>query len=161
MTEPEEIIESRIVAQIVGAKPDVPVLGALAPSQPGTEKVAPDSHVSVSVDLAGQGLDWKGPGIPCDYSVSIAVRVAESDDPTGELFRAVCRTVRAALDALLGDGCSTLDGDGFFCDAFVLSGTQTARMAFGDFTQFVKAYTATLTGRFIPQQETKQEEQNG
>ena len=156
--EPEEIVESHLVATLEGAANGVAVLGALAPSAPGTEKTAPDTHVSVSVDLASQDLDWLGPGVPCTYSVAVAVHVAEADNPNGALFRDTCRAVRAALAALLGDGCVELDGDGFSCDAFVLGGTQTARESFGDFSQFVKTYTATVTGRFTPPTETTEQE---
>jgi len=157
MTEPEEIVESHLVATLEGAANGVAVLGALAPSAPGTEKTAPDTLVSVSVDLASQDLDWLGPGVPCTYSVAVSVRVAEADDPNGALFRDTCRAVRAALSALLGDGSAALSGDGFACDGFVFGGTQTARESFGDLSQFVKTYTATVNGRFTPPTETKED----
>ena len=156
MVEPEEIVESHLVALLEDAAGDVAVLGALAPSEAGTEKTAPDTHISVTVDLASQDLDWQGPGLPCSYSVAIAVRVAEADDPSGAFFRNTCRAVRTALVALLGDGCATLDGDGFSCDAFVLGDTRTTRESSEDFSQLVKTYNATVSGRFIPQ--TEQEE---
>ena len=157
MTEPEEIVESHLVATLEGAANGVAVLGALAPSAPGTEKTAPDTHVAVSVDLASQDMDDEDFGIPYTYFVAVSVRVAEADDPNGALFRDTCRAVRAALAALLGDGCVELDGDGFSCDAFVLGGTQTARESFGDFSQLVKTYTATVNGRFTPPTETKED----
>ena len=150
MIEPEEIVESHLVALLEGVANGVAVLGALAPSAPGTEKTAPDTHVSVTVDLASQDLDWIGPGVPCTYSVSVAVRVAEADGPNGELFRDTCRNVRAALAALLGDGCA--------CDALVLGATQTRRESLGDFSQFAKIYSATVSGRFTPQTETERED---
>lgn len=158
MIEPEEIVESHLVALLEGVANGVAVLGALAPSAPGTEKTAPDTHVSVTVDLASQDLDWIGPGVPCTYSVSVAVRVAEADGPNGELFRDTCRNVRAALAALLGDGCAALSGDGFDCDALVLGATQTRRESLGDFSQFAKIYSATVSGRFTPQTETERED---
>ena len=158
MIEPEEILESHLVALLEGAANGVAVLGALAPSAPGTEKTAPDTHVAVSVDLASQDIDWKGPGVPCTYSVAVSVRVAEADDPNGALFRDTCRAVRAALSALLGDGSAALSGDGFACDGFVFGGTQTAREPMGDFSQLVKTYTATVNGRIIPPPETEKED---
>lgn len=157
MTEPEEVVESHLVSLLEGAANGVAVLGALAPSAPGTEKTAPDTHISVTVDKASQDHDWTGQGVPCTYSAIIAVRVAEADDPSGVLFRDTCRHVRAALDILLGDGCATLNGDGFACDSFMLGTTQTVRESFEEFPQFVKFYTATVTGRFIPPTETKED----
>lgn len=157
ITEPEEIVESHLVALLEGAANDVAVLGALAPSAPGTEKAAPDTHISVSVDFASQDLDWIGPGVPCTYLASVAVRVAEADGPNGALFRDTCRNVRSALAALAGDGCAALSGDGFSCDALVLDRTQTARESLGeDFSRFVKTYTATVKGRFTPPTETQE-----
>lgn len=156
--EPEEVLESHLVALLEGAVGGVEVIGALAPSAPGTEKTAPDTHISVSVDLASQHIDWQGPGVPCTYSVAVSVRVAEADDPNGALFRDTCRAVRAALAALLGEGCVELDGDGFSCDAFVLGSTQTARESTDDYSRFAKTYNATVSGRFTtpPNQEEKE-----
>ncbi|MCR5839886.1 MAG: hypothetical protein K6G94_09680 [Kiritimatiellae bacterium] len=154
MIEPEEIIEQHIVSLFAGYALAVPVFGALQPSSQGTEKVAPDTHISVAVDLAAQNHDWTGPNVPCDYTASIVVHVADADDPTGALFRDVCRAVRAALSTLMGDGCAALDGDGFACDAFVFDNTVTSRESLGDFSEFTKTYTATVKGRFTPQDET-------
>lgn len=155
MIEPEEIIEAKVAAILEAAQPGFAVVGALAPSAPGVEKLAPVSSIGVVADVSAQGLDWRGPGTPFTYSVRVAVRVAFADDKTGARFRDACRAVRGALAALTGDGCASLDGDGFSCDAFILDGTTTALEALGDSEGMNKTYNATVTGRYNPTTETE------
>ena len=149
MTEPEETIEAKIVAALVAADVPLEVVGALAPAEDGTEKLAPLSHIGVFSDVASQDMDWLGPGVPCSYNVRVAVHVAFADDKTGALFRNACRAVRGVLDALIGDGCAALDGDGFHCDSFILGTTSTVLETLGSGEGMYKAYSATVTGRFI------------
>lgn len=150
MIEPEEVVETKVVDILDAANPGFAVIGALAPSPDGTEKITPLSHIGVFADLASQDLDWKGPGCPCSYSVRVAVRVAFANDKSGAKFRAACRAVRGALAALTGDGCAALDGDGFNCDAFLLDTTATTLGSIGDGEDQYKTYTATIHGRLIP-----------
>lgn len=159
MTEPEEIIEAKLVTLLDAAEPGFDVVGALEPSPEGMEKLAALSHIGVVADIASQDLDWTGPGNPYTYTVRVAVRVAFADDKTGALFRNACRAVRAALHALTGDGCAALTGDGFNCDAFVFNATATAIESLGDGEGMNKTYTATVYGRYKPPTET--EAQNG
>ena len=155
MVEPEEVIEAKVVALLAAALQDVDVIGALSPVPEGEQKLSPDTYVSVFADIASQDLDWKGPGVPCTYSVRIVVHYANADDKSGAGFRDSCRAVRAALATLLGDGCAALDGDGFSCDAFILDGTTTALEALGDSEGMNKTYNATVTGRYNPTTETE------
>lgn len=155
MIEPEETIESKLASLLSAANTGLDVFGALAPADEGVEKFAPLSHIGVVVDLASQGLDWIGPGVPCSYTVRVAVRVAFADDKSGARFQAACRAVRAALVAITGDGCSALDGDGFTCDAFIFASTVTALESLGDGEGMNKTYTATVNGRFTPTNETE------
>ena len=67
------------------------------------------------------------------------------------MFRNVCRTVRAALQSLLGDRCAALDGEGFECDSFVLGSTNTLTEDRGESAAETKTYTAAVVGRFNPQ----------
>ena len=149
MIEPEETIEAKVAALLRAANPGYVVVSALTPAEDGANKVAPLSHIGVVADVASQNLDWEGPGVPCTYSVRVAVRVAFADDKSGQRFRAACRAVRGALDALLGDGCAALDGDGFACDSFVLDSTATILESLGDGDGMNKTYSATVAGRFI------------
>ena len=153
MIEPEEIIEAKLVALLAAALPDVDVIGALSPVPEGEQKLSPDTYVSVFADVASQGLDWMGPGVPFAYSVRIVVHYANADDKSGAGFRDSCRAVRSALAPLLGDGCAALDGDGFSCDAFTLDSTNTSQDFAADSGGMVKTYNATVNGRFNPQQE--------
>ena len=153
MIEPEEIIEAKLVALLAAALPDVDVIGALSPVPEGEQKLSPDTYVSVLADIASQDLDWKGPGVPCTYSVRVVVHYANADDKSGAGFRDSCRAVRSALVPLLGDGCAALDGDGFSCDAFTLDSTNTSQDFAADSGGMVKTYNATVNGRFNPQQE--------
>lgn len=148
MKEPEEVLEIRLVDLIAVALPSLDVLGALSPALPGEQKNSPDTYVSVFVDLASQDLDWRGPGVPCSYSVRVTVHISGADDATGALFRDSCRTVRDALYDLTGDGCSGLDGDGFSCDAFMLESTSTALDGDSDNGGMAKTYNATVQGRY-------------
>ena len=157
MTEPEEIVESKLVALLATAAPAIDTLGALSPASEGVEKLSPDTSISVFADVASQDLDWQGHGVPFTYSVRIVVRVADADDKTGLLFRDTCRSVRSALAALMGDRCSALDGDGFHCDAFVLGATETSRDLSSESGGMAKTYTATVTGRYIPPTENQEE----
>ena len=160
MTEPEETLEARVVALLNSADPGLVVVGALAPTPEGVEKIAPLSHIGVVADLSAQNLDWRGPGVPCAYSLRVMVRVAYADDKTGALFRDACRAVRVALVALTGDGCAALDGGGFSCDAFLLDTTTTALESLGDGDGMNKTYTATVSGRYTPTT-TETEAENG
>ncbi len=151
--EPEEIIEARLTELIAAAMPGWDVIGALAAAPEGRMKELPDTRVTVAVDVASQDLDWTGPGIPRTYSARVAVRCSNADDVTGGMFRDACRTVRDALRGLLGDSCAAMDAGGFSCDAFILSGTETAQDLSADSGGSTKTYNATVTGRFKPQQE--------
>lgn len=150
MIEPEEIIEAKIVAALVAADVPLEVVGALAPAEDGTEKFVPLSNVGVTVDVASQDLDWRGPGVPYTYTARVSVHVAFADDKSGVLFRDTCRAVRGALEVLTGDGCSALTGDGFTCDAFALDNTSTTLAGMGDGEGMTKSYPATVNGRFTP-----------
>jgi hypothetical protein len=158
MTEPEEIIESKLVALLAASGAGIDVLGALAPAPSHTEKKSPDTYISVFVDQSSQDMDWEGPGVPCTYSARVGVHVSNADDKTGALFRDACRAVRGALAALTGDDCKTLGDDGFHCDSFVLGETQTALESFADSFGMAKTYNATVKGRFTPQTETTEKE---
>lgn len=147
MIEPEEIIESKVVALLGAANVGVFVIGALVPAPDGVEKNAPDTYVSVFADVASQDMDWQGPGVPCTYAVRVGVNVAYADDKTGAVFRNVCRAVRGALATLTGDGCAALDGDGFRCDSFMLGSTETSQTYAGEAGGMAKSYNATVTGR--------------
>ena len=153
MIEPEEVIEAKLVALLAAALPDVDVIGALSPVPEGEQKLSPDTYVSVFADVASQGIDWTGPGVPCSYSVRVVVHYANADDKSGAGFRDSCRAVRSAISPLLGDGCAALDGDGFSCDAFTLDSTNTSQDFAADSGGMVKTYNATVNGRFNPQQE--------
>lgn len=148
MTEPEEIIEARLIELVQGVLADVDVIGALSPVPDGEQKQSPDTYVSVFADLASQNLDWRGAGVPCTYAVRLTVHFAAADDATGAGFRDTCRKVRRALHALTGDGCMGLDGSGFSCDAFVLDSTSTAIDQDSESGGMAKTYNATVTGRF-------------
>ena len=158
--EPEELLEGRFVALLSAAAPSVDVLGALAPVPEGEQKKSPDTYISVFVDLASQDLDWQGPGVPCAWSLRVTVHYAFADDATGAGFRDICRAVRSALTPLLGDGCAALSGDGFECDAFTLESTATALDRDSEAGGMAKTYTATLNGRFTPQTEQPEEQEN-
>ena len=153
MIEPEEVIEAKLVALLAAALPDVDVIGGLSPVPEGEQKLSPDTYVSVFADIASQGIDWTGPGVPCSYSVRVVVHYANADDKSGAGFRDSCRAVRSAISPLLGDGCAALDGDGFSCDAFTLDSTNTSQDFAADSGGMVKTYNATVNGRFNPQQE--------
>lgn len=155
MTEPEEIIENKLVTRLHDAVPTIDVLGALTPAFDGVAKRSPDTYISVFADVASQDLDWEGPGAPFTYSVRVAVHVANADDRSCRLFRDTCRAVRGALAALAGDKCNGLDGDGFFCSSFILDSTATSQDAAAETGGMAKIYNATVTGRHIP---TTQEE---
>ena len=146
--EPEEIVEARVVALLSGALPGWAVIGALAPAADGGAKRIPDTCVLVTADMSSQLLDWCGPGVPCDYTVRAEVRCSEADDETGVIFRDTCRAVRAALETILGDGCSRLDGDGFECDSFRLAPTSTKEARSDDDSGKRKTYSASVTGRY-------------
>lgn len=161
MIEPEEIIEANIVAALVEADTPLEVVGALAAVEPGKEKVAPLSYVGVAVDVTDQDIDWVGPGCPFTYSARISVRVAFCDDKTGMLFRDTARVVRGAISALLGDGCSALDGNGFSCDEFKIDSTSTVLETMGDGEGMSKSYTVTVRGRYNPNNNNETEAING
>ena len=149
MIEPEEIVEARLVELLAAANPNIAVVGMLAPSAAGTEKTVPDSRITVTVDLGGQTLDWKGPG-PFDFNVMVTVRIYEADDPSGIIFRDTCRAVRGVLSSLLGDDCRGLDGGGIECDSFMLGATSTVRETVDDSAVMVKITPATVKGRYNP-----------
>lgn len=150
MKEPEEIVEAKLLDLLSNYVTGADIIGALSPTPEGEEKLAADTHIDVFVDQSAQGIDWKGPGVPCTYSVRVAVHYARADDKTGEGFRNVCRCVRTALSALLGDGCAALDGEGFYCDAFTLDSTSTSPDFASDEGGMSKTYNATVAGRYIP-----------
>lgn len=152
MTEPEEVIEARLVALLSEAVPSMDVVGALTPAPDGGQKNSPDTYVSVFADVASQDLDFRGGGVPFAYSVRVTVHYACADDPTGAGFRDACRAVRSALLPLLGDGCAALGGGGFSCDAFTLDSTSTALDADADVGGMAKTYNATAKGRFTQQE---------
>jgi hypothetical protein len=160
MIEPEETVEAKLIALLDAANVGVFVIGALTPAPDGVEKNAPDTCIDVSVDAASQDLDWMGPGVPCTYSVRVAVNVAYADDKTGAVFRDVCRAVRGALAALLGDGCAALDGDDFRCSSFVLGSTETSQTSAGESGGMTKTYNAIVTGRSIPTSTTNEQEES-
>ena len=144
--EPEEILESRLIAVIEKGVPGMFVIGMLAPFKSGEVKSAPDTHIAVSVDLASQDIDWRGLGVPCTYEARITVNYSMADDASGIGFRDACRTVRAALDSCAGDGCGMLSGDGVACDAIALNSTSTA-LDDGDTDTMTKAYNLTIYSR--------------
>lgn len=148
-TEPEETVEAHIISLLSTALPGWPVVGALAPAADGEAKRIPETCVFVTADMSSQRLDWQGPGVPCDYTVRAEVRCSNADDGSGKIFRDACRAVRDALEALLGDGCSGLDGDGFECDAFLLAPTAT-EAAQSDDGGMRKTYRASISGRYTP-----------
>ena len=160
MIEPEEIIEAEFVAALAAAVPNLDVIGALSPVFEGETKHAALSGISVYADIASQGLDWKGPGVPCTYAVRIVLRVEEADDKTFALFRDSARRIRSVLSALLGDGCGNLGRDGFACDSFTLDSTATNLEASGEGAAMVKTYNATVAGRYIPPTETTEQEES-
>ena len=147
MIEPEEIIEARMIAFLSAALPDVDVIGALSPVPEGEQKKSPDTYVSVFADVASQDLDWRGAHVPFSFSVRVVVHYANADDATGAGFRDACRAVRAAVSPLLGDGCAELSDDGFNCDEFMLSSTQTAMDTDRETGGMAKTYNFTITGR--------------
>lgn len=145
--EPEEILEGIVAARLSAAMPGWPVVGALNASADGQAAERPDTRIDVTADVASQDLDWQeGRGLPRTYSVRVTLHVAQSDDAAGSLFRDAARNVRAALAALLGDGCSALYGDGFSCDSFMLGGTETSMES--DREDMAKTYNATVVGRY-------------
>lgn len=148
MTEPEEIIEARLVAFLSEALPTVDVIGALSPVPEGEQKLSPDTYVAVFADIASQDIDWQGPGVPFTYSVRVVVHYANADSASGAGFRDACRAVRSVLAGLLGDRCAALDGDGFECDAFTLDSTNTSQDFSAENGGMAKTYNATVSGRY-------------
>lgn len=159
MTEPEEILEAKIVADIANAAPGVDVLGALSAAPEGEQKLSPDSYISVFADVASQLLDWSGPNLPRTFSVRVTVHVADADDKTHTLFRDACRAVRGVLKTYLGDGCEALTADGLSVDGFSLDTTETAQDASSDVGGMAKSYNATVTARYNPPVEEADETQ--
>lgn len=157
MIEPEEIVAANAAALLSAANPGLVVVSALAPAEDGADKIAPVSHIGVVADVAGQGIDCEGGGMPFTYTLRVAVRVAFADDKSGCRFRDACRAVRGVLNSLLGDGCAALDGEGFSCDAFMLDPTVTALESLGDGDGMNKTYSATVSGRFTEPQTTEME----
>ena len=154
MTEPEEILETKIVADLVVANTGVDVLGALSPAPEGEQKLSPDSYISVFADVASQLLDWSGPNLPRTFSVRVTVHVADADDKTHTLFRDACRRVRHVLKTYLGDGCANLSADGLEVDSFILDTTETSLDAASDVGGMRKSYNATVTARYNPSTHT-------
>lgn len=152
--EPEEIMEARVTSVLTDADPGFEVVGALSPAPEGVEKFAPLSHIAVVADLFSQDVDWAGPGIPCAYTINVAVRVAFADDKTGARFRAACRVVRSTLDGYLGLNCTNFNDAGFECDDFQLSNTSTAL----DSDCYTKAYQLQVKGRYFPPTDSSQPE---
>lgn len=146
MTEPEEIIEARLIALIAAAAPNIDVIGALTPAPTGEQKLSPNTYIAVFADLAAPEIDWSGPGLPCAWSARVVVHWANADDSAGYGFRDACRTVRAVLDSYLGLNCVNFSANGFECDDFQLSSTSTTIDADG----CAKSYPITIKGRFTP-----------
>lgn len=153
--EPEETIEAGIAAAIETAVPWVPTVRALAPSAEGTEKTDPDTRIGISVDLASQDGDWVDEPCPCSWTGSVAVRIAQADDPSGSMFLQTCRAVRRALAGFLGDNCGKLDGKGFECDEVRIDSSATIFSNDAEVGAFTKTYTVTVKGRVIPTKEEK------
>jgi len=146
--EPEEAIETAL-ATLLGASCSIPVVGVLAPSASGTVKrLSADTFVSVAADVASQEMDATAPARLYSYSVSVSVRYAMEDDPSGNGFRDECRRVRGTLAALTGDGCDALATATFGCDGFMLNSTSTSFEG-DDSPSHIKTYSATIYGRVI------------
>lgn len=153
MIEPEEIIESGLCSALAesGLSNRIDIIGALAPVDPGELKSAALSCVSVTADVTSQDIDWQeGAGLPRTYSVRVALRIPQSDDKTGVLFRDSARIVRQTLGGFLGNGCAALNADGFLCDAFILDSTATAIEQMDGDAVYTKTYNITINGRYIP-----------
>lgn len=150
MTEPEEIIEARFAALIAAAVPGVAVVGLLTPSEPGTEKTAPDTRISIAADVDEQSFDSRVANVPYRFTVRITVRVALADDASGILFRDTCRAVYGAIHGILGDGCSAVSADGFTCDGVVREPTATTidTSANNENSAWTKTYPLAVTGRY-------------
>lgn len=148
MIEPEEIIEAQLVAAVSAQSPGIQVLGALSPVDEEMEKLSDNSSISVFADVASQSFDSNVPNVPFTFSARIAVRYANADDSSGSGFRSVCRAVRAAIAALLGDGCTALSADGFTCDGVILEGTSTAADTDSQNGGMIKVYNLSVTGRY-------------
>ena len=146
MTEPEEIIEARLIALIAAAAPHIDVIGALTPAPDDEQKLSPNTYIAVFADLAAPEIDWSGPGLPCAWSARVVVHWANADDSAGVGFRDTCRAVRAVLDSYLGLNCTNFSANGFECDDFQLSSTSTTIDAEG----CTKSYPITIKGRFTP-----------
>lgn len=146
MTEPEEIIEARLIALLAAAAPHIDVIGALTPAPADEQKLSPNTYIAVFADLAAPEIDWSGPGLPCAWSARVVVHWANADDSAGVGFRDTCRAVRAVLDSYLGLNCKNFSANGFDCDDFQLSSTSTTIDADG----CVKSYPITIKGRFTP-----------
>lgn len=150
MTEPEEIIEARFAALIAAAVPGVAVVGLLTPSEPGTEKTAPDTCISIAADVDEQSFDSRVANVPYRFTVRITVRVAIADDASGILFRDTCRAVYGAIHGILGDGCSAVSADGFTCDGVTRDPTATNidTSANNENSAWTKTYPLAVTGRY-------------
>lgn len=145
MTEPEEIFEK----QMLGLLSDmpVPVIGALTPFPEGEEKAAPDSHISLSVDIGEEVADCSP--FLLTLSVTVSVRVAYADDATGSFFRDVCRAFRSSFINWLGDGCSNLSTEDLICDGFLFQSTSTAPDSNDEGGGMTKTYTFTAHVRAL------------
>jgi hypothetical protein len=145
MTEPEEILEKQMLDLLIDMP--VPVIGALTPFPEGEEKTAPDSHVSIVVDIGEEVADCS-PSL-LTLSVTASVRVAYADDATGTLFRDVCRAFRATFTNWLGDGCSNLSTEDLICDGFLFQSTSTAPDSNDEGGGIIKTYTFTAHVRAL------------
>lgn len=145
MTEPEEIFEKQMLDLL--ANMPIPVIGALTPFPEGEEKTAPDSHISLSVDIGDAPPDC-APSL-LTLSVSATVRVAYADDATGSFFRDVCRAFRSAFVNWLGDGCANLSTEDLICDGFLFQGTSTAPESNDENGGITKTYTFTAHVRAL------------
>ena len=146
MTEPEEVIEARLIELLAAAAPQIDVIGALTPAPEGEQKLSDNTYIAVFADLAAPEIDWSGPGLPCAWSARVVVHWANADGSAGYGFRATCRQVREVLDSYLGLSCSNFSANGFECDDFQLSSTSTTLDADG----YAKSYPISIKGRYFP-----------
>lgn len=147
MKEPEEIIEELMVEVLSNALPDIDTIGALSPVPEGEQKKSADTYIAVFVDFEEPLNAYKSPLMPCTYSLRITVHYANADDATGAEFRDTCRAVRNVITSFCGDKCVNMNGNGFECDDFGLTNTQTALDQDADIGGIAKTYTVSLTGR--------------
>ena len=147
--EPEELIETKLVAIIAQALPAFSVEGTIAPGLAGDVKTCDDSYVNVKVDQNEPLLHSKTPLTPTSYAVTVAVHCTFADDKDGNLFRDTCRKVRDALNHLQGDGCALVTSEAWRCDDFVIDSTKTDLEESESGEGMVKNYNCTIWGKAL------------